>query len=81
MLSWGDVDTCVAAKALRGARLQDLPGAALGWGLLAKYGQPCSFLLQGPRGLLGPKGPPGPPGPPVRPVTSARLSTRTLAQG
>lgn len=48
---------------------------------MAKCGQPSSFLLQGPRGLLGPKGPPGPPGPPVRPVTSARLSTLTLAQG
>lgn len=31
------------------------------WGL----NPPCSFHLQGPRGLLGPKGPPGPPGPPV----------------
>lgn len=43
-------------------------GAGRGPGFRAESDPLCLSLLQGPRGLLGPKGPPGPPGPPVSPL-------------
>lgn len=65
---------------LRGSRAPAGTGAGRGCRSVGRGGQAeaepwpspnhlHSLLLQGPRGLLGPKGPPGPPGPPVSPVT------------
>lgn len=61
----GDQREPEGVGAERGRRIRLAPGEGRG-----SWPSPCSFLLQGPRGLLGPKGPPGPPGPPVSAVAS-----------